>query len=165
MFNQIRTTLRTKATESEKHFYNLTKHLGLNPVFQSRFHRNNGQNYYIDFRFKLTAKQLAVLRLSHWPIKPNKMLNHKLLIEIDGEYHNQQQAYDFQREQEILQRTKPNKYHFIRWTNHQVLYDSQFVLNQLYTICYQLWGIELQFKAVQDILYDNQEKQTKVYQF
>lgn len=158
-------SLRNKPTEAEKVFYTLTKSLGLNLVFQKRFKRDNGLNYFIDFQFKLTFNQLSKLRMKKWPVKANKCINHRLLIEIDGEYHNFQTAYDFQREQEVLQRNNPIKYHFIRWTNHRIMFDSQAVLKELYTICNTLWGIELQFDEVKSILYDNQIKPIKLYDF
>ncbi len=165
MSNSYIGILRTRATESEQVFYNLVKDLGLHCLFQMLFKRKNKGHYYVDFRFKLTRHQLQVLRGLGYPVKPSKCVKHRILVEIDGEYHNQQQAYDFQREQEILNNSGSVKYHFIRFTNNQVLFNSSEVIKKFYSLCKQLWGIELQFRTVQNVLLDNQIGPIKQYNF
>ena len=157
--------LRTKATDSEKVFYSLIKDLGLHCVFQKLFLRSNNGHYYIDFRLKINRKQLTKLRSLNWPVKSAKCIRHHILVEIDGEYHNKQQSYDFQREQEIINKQGIVKYHFIRFTNNQVLYHSSDVLKELYAYCKHLWGIELQYSAVRAIMIDNQVEPIKYYSF
>lgn len=158
-------SLRAKATEGEKQFYRLVKDLGLNLVFQKQFKRSNGYNYFIDFRFKLTRTQLHKLREKKWNVKPSKCIKHHLLVEIDGLYHDKQQAFDFQREQEIVNSNGSAKYHFLRFTNDEVLYNSASVLDRLYAYCQRLWGIELKYEGVRHILLDNQQSPIREYDF
>lgn len=165
MFVPYQRVLRSKATEAEKHFYRFTKDLGLHLVFQKKYNRPNNQKYFIDFQLSVSHAQLAALKKLRYPVKSHKCVKHRILVEIDGEYHNSTEAYDFQRECEIINRRGAIRYHFLRFTNNDVLYNSKSVLNRLYAYIFKLWGVELDFEAVRYSLMENQGNDIKFYDF
>lgn len=152
---KYQTILRNRATEAEICFYRLVNNLGLNLIFQKHYNRTNGKVYYPDFKFVPTRKQLHQLKQLHWPVKSSRSLNTRLIVEIDGLYHERQALRDKIRQQEIEKGSKI-QYKFLRFTNDQVLYFSNRTLLEFFNAVKELWNIELNFQGVIDVLVDNQ---------
>lgn len=105
--SSTRQKLVTHATRAELIFRGLLRHLGIKHEFQKQIKTGNG-NRYADF------------------LIPSL----KLIIEIDGGYHDnpEQQALDRQREREIMDATR---YEIIRFSNSQVENDPDILFDTL----------------------------------
>lgn len=161
---RYQTKLRLTATEAEQQFYYLTRNLGLNIVFQKYYKRNNGGVYFPDFQFSFNNNQFRALRKLGYLIK-RRVTRHRILVEIDGEYHNQQKAYDFQRQREIENRQGKTKYHILRFSNNEVLYNTAHVLKRFKDFCKAIWKFDVDGCGVIDRLIKNQNSPIKEYDF
>ena len=95
---------RSNMTEAESAFWSLTK----GKAFGERCIRQHIiGDYIVDFLFRKS----------------------KLVVEIDGEYHESQE----QREQDRNRTEELEKmgFHVLRFTNQQILFDTEVVINQL----------------------------------
>jgi hypothetical protein len=161
---RYQTKLRLSATDAEQQFYYLTRDLGLNIVFQKYYKRRNGGVYFPDFQFSLNNNQFRYLRKMGLNRK-RRIIRHRILVEIDGGYHDQQKAYDYQRQREIENRQGKTKYHIIRFTNHEVLYNTASVLDRFKAYCKEIWGCDLNMVGITTGLLRNQNSPIKEYDF
>ena len=105
-------SLRIQQTDTEKHLW-----------FHLRSRRMNG----LKFRRQVTIGNY---------IADFVCIDRKMIIEVDGGQHGDQQNYD----QERTDYLKSRGYHVLRFWNHEVLGDTDSVLDAIWQACCKVDG-------------------------
>lgn len=160
---RYQTKLRYNATLAEKMFYLLFKDYGLNIVFQKYFHRKNGKVYFPDFQLRITRYQCHLLRTLGYKLTKKPHIQ-RILVEIDGEYHQFTRSQDQIRQKELETKISSHcQYHVVRFTNAEVLNTPDIVKDRLHQVFIRFWGIDFSFKTVREVMFDNMDQQKEYY--